>query len=86
MAKIDVTDVKVVINGLSYADLKEVQDEIAWARTKFFKLGAKVYFDKKDGKRLYGNITKINPKTYSIATDWGTWRVSKSLVQIEDKK
>ena len=84
MAKIDIVDIKVGINGLNSKELKEVENEIAWARTKFFKLGAKVYFDKRDGKRLYGNITKINPKTYSIATDWGTWRVSRSLVQIEE--
>tara|TARA_B000000609_G_C24062265_1_gene287319 strand:- start:217 stop:474 length:258 start_codon:yes stop_codon:yes gene_type:complete len=85
MAKIDVTDIKVAINGLSYGDLKEVQDEILWARTKFFKVGTEVYFDKGgNGSRIMGKITKINPKTYSIKTNLGGWRVSKSLVQIKE--
>jgi uncharacterized pyridoxamine 5'-phosphate oxidase family protein len=73
----------------SIEDLKKVQamlraraDTLQRTTLSHFRVGQKVYFvSSRTGRKIVGQIRKINQKTISIITDDSEqWKVSASLV------
>jgi len=46
-----------------------------------FGLKDRVFFVRKNGERIEGEIVKINRKTVKVQTNFGLWSVSPTLLQ-----
>jgi hypothetical protein len=73
----------------STEELREAENMLkrAWSlleqkQTAQFRVGDKVKFFSRKGFEVTGTISKINQKTVSLKTDYGSnWRVSSSLLE-----
>jgi len=80
-----VEQIRREIINLEFSDLIEIENTINTAKSRFFKVGAKVSFlRKQSGKRIYGLIDRINQKSIGVTSEEdGGWKVSKSLLRVE---
>jgi len=69
------------INDIVYSKLQTIRDNENLQARVNFNVGDEVWFDTRKRGRIYGVITKINPKTIHVDAGYCNWKVAPTLLR-----